>query len=226
MAIQARTGAICALFAAGALSGCGGSSGNGVAGKSPNAIVRDANNAIGRASAVHVAGSIFDNGVPLTLDLSLVSGKGGTGQLSESGYALRVITVGQNVYVKGTPAFLAHFASQAAARTFAGQWLRAPASGAFAPIASLTNMKELFSRVLLTHGVLKKGGTTTVNGKHVIALKDSTQGGTLYVATTGPPYPVEVVKKGAGGGRIVFDRINQPVSLSAPAHSRDLSQVH
>jgi len=214
------------LLSVGALAGCGGSSGNGVASKSPNAIVREANNAIARASAVHVAGSIFDNGVPLTLDLSLVSGKGGIGQLSEAGFALRVITVGKNVYVKGTPAFLAHFASPAAARTFAGQWLRAPASGAFAPIASLTNMQQLFSRVLLSHGVLKKGGTTTVNGKRVIALRDSTQGGTLYVATTGPPYPVEVVKQGAAGGRIVFDRINQPVTLSPPAHSRDLSQVH
>ncbi len=193
--------------------------------KPPNAIVRDANDAIARASAVHVAGSLFDNGVPLTLDLSLVSGKGGAGQLSEAGYALRVITVGQNVYIKGTSAFLSHFASPAAARTFAGKWLKAPASGAFAPIASLTNMQELFRRVLLSHGILKKDGMTTVNGRRVIALRDSTQGESLYVATTGPPYPVEVVKKGAGGGRIVFDRINQPVKLTAPAGSRDLSKV-
>jgi hypothetical protein len=37
---------------------------------------------------------------------------------------------------------------------------------------------------------------------------------------------VEVVKNGAGGGRIVFDRINQPVALSPPAQSRDLSKIH
>jgi hypothetical protein len=229
MAIRVLRVTSCALLAVGALAACGGggaSSGNGVASKSPDAIVRDANNAIARASAVHVAGSISNNGVPLTLDLSLVSGKGGSGQLSEGGLTFRVISVGASVYIQGSQAFLSHFAGPAAAQKYAGKWLKAPAAGQFAPIASLTNMQALFSRVLLSHGVLKKSGTTTVNGQQVIALRDSSQGGTLYVATTGPPYPVEVVKNGAGGGRIVFDRINQPVALSPPAQSRDLSKIH
>lgn len=215
---------MCAVLAAAGLSACGGasgSSGNGVAAKAPDAIVRDASNAIARANAVHVAGSLSNNGVALTLDLSLVAGKGGTGQLSVQGLGLRVIALGHDVYIQGSPGFLSHFAGSATARALAGKWLKAPAVGQLAPIASLTNMQELFNRVLLSHGVLKKAGTTKVNGHQVIALKDRAE--TYYVATTGPPYPVEVVKQGTGGGRIVFDRINQPVSLSAPAHSRDLS---
>ncbi len=227
MAIQVVRLAVGVSLAAVALAACGGSgSGNGVASKPPDVIVRDAGNAIARASAVHVAGSISNNGIPLTLDLNLVSGKGGTGRLSEAGLAFRVIAVGQDVYIQGTPAFWSHFAGPAAAHKLDGQWLRAPASGAFAPIASLTDMRELFNRVLLSHGLLKKDGTTTVNGQPVIGVRDSSQGGTtLYVATTGPPYPVEVVKRGAGGGRIVFDRINRPVALSPPPHSRELSQI-
>jgi hypothetical protein len=218
------------VLAAGVISACGGgggsrgSSGNGVATKPPDAIVRDANSAIARAHAVHVAGSLTSNGVPLTLDLSLVSGRGGRGQLSVQGLALRVIALGRDVYIQGSPAFLSHFAGQATAHALAGKWLKAPAVGQLAPIASLTNMQELFNRVLLSHGALKKAGTTTVNGQKVIALKDRVE--IYYVATTGPPYPVEVVKQGNGGGRIVFDRINQPVALSAPAHSRDLSAIH
>ena len=207
-----------------ALSACGGSSGHGVASKSPNQIVQEANNAIAHASAVHVAGSISSNGVPLTLDLSLVSGRGGTGQLSEAGLTFRVITVDQNVYIQGTPAFWSHFAGAKVARTLDGKWLKAPAAGQFAPIASLTNMQLLFSKVLLSHGSLKKGGTATVNGKQVVAVTEK-QGGTLYVATTGKPYPVEVVKRGTGGGQIVFDRINQPVALTPPANARNLSQL-
>jgi hypothetical protein len=233
MAVQVLRGAVCALVGAGLIAACGGSSGgsgsssgNGVASKPPDAIVREANNAIAHASAVHVAGSISNNGVPLTLDLSLVSGKGGSGKLSEGGLAFRVISVGQNVYIQGTPAFWAHFAGAAVAHRLEGKWLKAPASGQFAPIASLTDMQQLFSKVLLSHGALKKAGTTTVNGQKVVAVKDSTQGGTLYVATVGPPYPVEVIKQGTSGGRIVFDHINQPVGLSPPAHFRNLSQLH
>jgi hypothetical protein len=223
---------ICALLGASTVAACGVSgdsgdgAGNGEASKAPNTIVRDANNAIAHASAVHVAGSISNNGVPLTLDLQLVSGKGGAGQLSEAGLSFRVIAVGQSVYIQGTPAFWRHFAGPAVARALDGRWLKAPAAGQFAPIVSLTNMQQLFSRVLLSHGVLRKDGTTTINGRRVVAVRDSTEGGTLYVAATGPPYPVEVIKRGAGGGRIIFDRINEPVTLSAPAHARDLSQFH
>lgn len=229
MVIKALTGAVCALLTAGVLSACGGSSGgsgNGIASKSPGAIVSEANTAISHASAVHVAGSIANNKLPLTLDLSLVSGKGGMGRLSEGGLSFQVISVGKSVYIQGTRAFWSHFAGPAAANKFAGQWLKAPATGQFASIMSLTNMQQLFGKLLLSHGTLKKAGTSTVNGQKVVAVKDTSQGGTLYVATTGRPYPVELVKTGSGGGRIVFDRINQPVTLAPPAHYRNLSQVH
>jgi hypothetical protein len=225
--IQVLRGAACALLTVGLISACGGSgssSGNGVASKSPDAIVQEANTAISHASSVHVAGSIASNSVPLTLDLNLVAGKGGAGALSEAGLTFRVITVGQNVYIQGTPAFWSHFAGAAVAKKLDGQWLKAPASGQFAPIAALTNQQLLFGKVLLSHGRLKKVGTTTVNGQKVVGVRDSTAGGTLYVAATGQPYPVEVVK--GGSGRIVFDRINQPVALSPPAHFRNLSQLH
>jgi hypothetical protein len=232
MATRALTGAVGALLIAGVVSACGGGSssgssgGNGVASKPPNVIVQEANNAIAHVNSVHVAGSISNSGVPLTLDLSLVSGKGGKGQLSEGGLTFRVIAVGKDVFIQGTPQFWAHFAGPTVARLLDGKWLKAPASGQFAAIASLTNLQQLFGKVLLSHGVLKKAGTTTVNGQQVVAVKDSTQGGTLYVATTGQPYPVEVLKQGAGGGRIVFDQINQPVALSPPAHFENLSQLH
>jgi hypothetical protein len=210
------------------VSGCGGNggSGNGVAAKPANTIVQEANHAITRANSVHVAGSISSNSIPLTLDLNLVSGKGGRGQLSEGGLTFRVITVGPSVYIQGTPAFWNHFAGASVARTLDDKWLKAPASGQFAPIAALTNMQLLFGKVLLSHGALQKVGTTTVNGQKVVGVRDAKAGGILYVAATGRPYPVEVVKRGTGAGRIVFDQINRPVNLAPPAHFRNLSQLH
>jgi hypothetical protein len=216
------------LLSAVTLAACGGSgsSGNGVAAKPANTIVQEANSAIAHADSVHVSGSISSNSVPLTLDLNLVSGKGGSGQLSEGGLSFRVIDVGPSVYIQGTPAFWSHFAKPSVARTLDGKWLKAPASGQFAPIASLTNMQLLFGKVLLSHGALKKVGTSTLNGQKVVGVRDASAGGILYVAATGRPYPVEVVKRGTGAGKIVFDRINQPVDLTPPAHFRDLAQLY
>lgn len=227
MAIQVGRGLTCALLTAGLLAGCGGSgggSGNGVAGRSPDAIVRAANDAVARASSIHVAGSLSSNGVPLTLDLHLVSGKGGTGRLSQNGLAFRVISVGRDVYIQASHAFWAHYAGRQAAHALEGKWLRAPAGGQFASIAALTNMQQLLREVLLTHGPLKKLGTTRVNGKQVVAVRDTSQA--VFVATTGPPYPVEIVNRGAGGGRILFDLVNQPVALKPPAHYRNLAGGH
>ena len=70
-----------------------------------------------------------------------------------------------------------------------------------------------------------KGASTTLIGQKVLAVKDTSAGGTLYVATTGPPYPVDVSKGGTGGGRIVFDGWNQPVSITAPASAIDVTQL-
>jgi hypothetical protein len=226
MGVRLATVAVCAALSAGALAGCGGgsSSGNGVASKSADDIVSAASRAITHASSVHVSGSIVSGGVPLNLDLTLASGKGGSGQMSEGGLAFKIVNIGKTVYIQGTRAFWQHFGGTAAARLLDGKWLKAPASGQFASLAALTNMQRLMGSILSTHGSLKKGSTTNVNGHQVIAVTDKRQGGTLYVATTGPPYPVEIMRQGAGGGKIVFDHFNQPVSLTPPANAVDLSQ--
>jgi hypothetical protein len=64
-----------------------------------------------------------------------------------------------------------------------------------------------------------------VDGQKVVAVTDKTKGGTLYVATTGKPYPVQISKPGAGGGRVVFDHWNASVALTAPANAIDLTQL-
>lgn len=218
--------ALSSVLTAGLLAACGGSSSeNGVASKSPDEIVTAASNAVNQASSMHVAGSIVSSGVPLSLNLNLVSGKGGRGEMSESGLVFRIVDVGQTIYIQGTPAFWQHFGGAAAARVLSGRWLKAPASGQFASIAELTNMQALMSQLLRSHGSLSKGSVTTVRGKKAVAVSDKTRGGTLYIAATGHPYPIEIRKLGDSGGQIVFDRFNQQVSLAPPTNAIDLSQL-
>jgi hypothetical protein len=213
------------------LGGCGSSSsgsssGNGIASKAPAEIVALAKVAADGASSVHVAGSIVSGGSPITLDLELLAGKGGRGRISENGLSFNLIQVGGTAYISGSPAFYSHFGGPAAAQLFQGKWLKAPTSnGSFSTLGSLTNLSQLVESALASHGTLLKGATSTVNGQQVIAVTDASHGGTLYVATTGKPYPIQVRKSGASGGKILFDRWNAPVPLVAPKNAIDLSQL-
>ena len=81
-------------------------------------------------------------------------------------------------------------------------------------------------KLLGAHGKLAKGSHTTVNGRKVIGVRDTTNGGTLYVALTGNPYPIQIVKTGGtSGGQVNFDQFNQPVALTPPANAIDISKL-
>ena len=217
--------AVSVLALASVIAGCGGSSGNGVAAKSPDAILAAATNAVSDVKSVHIAGSVVSGGTPLTFDLNLAGGRGGSGQIALNGLRAQLIVINNTVYMNASDGFWRHFANPAAAQLFHGRWLKAPATGQFAGVAQLADVQRIFSGFRNGHGKLAKGSTSTVDGTKVIAVNDTTQGGTLYVATTGKPYPIEVSKTGTGGGRVVFDRYDQPVSLTPPASSIDLTRL-
>jgi hypothetical protein len=218
---------LAAVLLASALAACGSSSqGNGVASKTPSEILADAKALADSASAVHVSGSLVSAGTPITLDMHLVANRGGRGRVSENGLGFEVIQIHGTVYIKGSSAFYRHVAGPAAAQLLRGRWLKASASNAsLGSLASLTDLHQLLDTTLTEHGALVKGAVTTVNGRKVIGLTDNSKGGTLYVAATGPPYPIEVTKGGTGGGTIVFDNWNQAVAVTAPADAIDIAQL-
>jgi hypothetical protein len=215
-----------ALLAA-AVAGCGSSSGgNGIARKTPTEILAGAKVLADSANSVHVSGSILSGRAPITLDMYLLASKGGRGQLSENGLSFELIQIHGTVFLKGSPAFYRHVAGATAAQLLQGRWLKAPASaGNLASLASLTDLRQLMDATLAAHGPLVKGAVVTVDGRKALAITDTSQGGTLYVATTGPPYPVAVAKGGTGSGKIVFDHWNGPVSVTAPANAIDITQL-
>lgn len=218
-----------------ALAGCGGgsssssssSSGNGIADKSPADILAATKAASDGAKSVHVSGSIVSSGSPITLDMNLLAGKGGRGKLSESGLSFELIQVGRTVYIKGSPAFYKHIGGSAAAQLFQGKWLKASASNSdFASLSQLTDLRQLVDQTLDNHGLsLTKSGSSTVAGQKVVGITDKSKGGTLYIAATGKPYPIQISKSGSGAGKITFDRWDGPVTLAAPANAIDVAQL-
>jgi hypothetical protein len=206
----------------GALSACGGGGSHGVAAKDPEAIVAAATKAIEGVHSVEVDGSVNDASPrdEIRFELHLVNGRGATGSLSEHGLGFRLVTIGNVAYVKATPAFWDEFGGASVAVQLRGRWLRAPADhGDFASFAALTDVHKLIGSLLAGHGALTKGTTGTVDGHRVIAVHDASRQGTLYVATSGPPYPIRIENVSSDRARIDFRRFDAPVKLRAPSHS-------
>jgi hypothetical protein len=218
-----------AVFAAAvALAGCANSasSNNGVAGKKPAAIVAAAKTAAEGAATVRVAGSILVGRTPISLDMELVSGKGGQGRIVLDGVSIQLVEARTAVYINSSAAFYRRFTSPAVARRLAGKWLKGSARGAaLGALTALTNLRALTGDALAAHEALAPAGDATVQGQKAVAVTDLTRGGTLYVATTGAPYPLEIRKGGTPAGELTFDRWNQPVSLEPPPDAISVKQL-
>jgi hypothetical protein len=216
-----------ALACAALLAGCGSSatSGNGVAAKTPVQIVAAARAAVAGAASVHVAGSIVSEGKPISLNMELVADKGGMGRVALEGLSFRLVGVDDAVYVSGSAAFYKRFAGRASARVLNGKWLKGAGDGAMASLASLTRLRTLLGSMLAAHGTLSRAPSRSIAGKSAVGVRDIAGAGTLYVASTGAPYPLEILERGANAGKLVFDGWNQPVSLSVPADAIDVKQL-
>ena len=208
-----------------AVAGCGGGAkSNGEAKKTAEQVIADAQSAAVDATLVHVVGQGTDNGSPLKLDLWVGNGKG-KGHLEEAGLGFDVIRIGDVVYIKGGSAFLTKFAGAGAAALLHDKWLKGSATtGQLASLASLTDKKQFFDGVLGQHGKVENRGETDYHGTKAVEIRDTTQGGSLFVAATGTPYPV-ALEGGKQQGNITFGEWNSSETIEAPKGAVDLSSL-
>jgi hypothetical protein len=209
------------------LFGCGGSSGgNGIASRPPQLIASEARTAADGAASVHISGSVVAKGRALSLDLELLTGRGGRGMITESGLSVEILGIGEAVYMKGDEAFDRRIGGAVAVQVLHGKWLKAtPTSGYFGAFAALLDPRKLIDTAFAKLGPLATGSTTTVHGQGALMVRSLAGAGVLYVATTGKPFPLELTDGGASGGAIYFDRWNQAVSLVAPNNAINLAQL-
>jgi hypothetical protein len=208
------------------LAGCGGggSKTNGEEKKAPAQVVADAQQAVAAASIVHVVGKGVTNGQPLKLDLWVADGKG-KGHIEEAGLAFDVVRIGNTVYIRGSDAFWKRFAGAAGVALLHDKWVKAPVSnGEIAAIAPLTDKTKLFKAILAQHGKIQNKGAVDYQGQKAVEIRDTTQGGSLYVADTGTPYPL-AVKGGASQGNVTFSGWNGAEPIAAPKGALDFSKA-
>ncbi len=200
-------------------AGCGGSNStssggaspsptptdNGVAALSAGQILSQARTALQSAPSVRVKGSVVNEGARLMVDLRL-SDNGGRATITQAGQTIEVLRIGTTVYIK-------------ADAELKGKYVKGSTSDAkLASIAKFTDMDEFVGTVLTHKGTVQKGQKKVVRGTEAIALEEPGQdGGTLYVATRGQPYPLQIVSNTASEpDTIDFLDYGVPVPLTPP----------
>jgi hypothetical protein len=204
-------------FTASSKAAAPGGSSNTESLKTPTQILAATKKAVNTATSVHLVATGTSSGSPIAFNLKLATGRGGEGTITENGLTFQIVRIGTKAYFEGGTAFWKKFGGSIGPQLFDGKWIEASAtSGQLASLTPFTSMRTFITSLLDTHGTLKVGRSATIDGRPAIALTDTTQGGTLYIAATCMPYPLEITQPKGAGGTIKFESWNQPFGLTAP----------
>jgi hypothetical protein len=212
---------IALTLAGAALAGCGGGSSgalNGEQHKTAAEVVADAEQALASARSVHVVGQSTTNGQKAHIDLRL-TGADAVGSITTSATNVSLITVGNTAYVKGYGSQL----SPAVAAKLRNTWIKqstAAGQGAFTLEAISTSLTRTFTPT---------GSVTTgkLHGLPVVIVHGTDQGqpAAIWVAGTGPAYPLRLVGTTSGSATLDLLDYGAPVRVTAPRSALDATQV-
>lgn len=252
--IAAGAAALALIAGGGVLAGCGSSSDsssggaattaaatstaapNGIENKSAKEILDASLAAANAASSVTVTGALTQDGQKVALDLQLGE-EAAQGSITAQGVDIEIKVLGGKSYFKLSGEAFAKIAGagdnpelvQAVSALLGDKWLVAPdeqAAGELSSLGKLSQKGELLKGIIESAGDVTVAGSSQVNGQPVILLKGSDESGTLAIATTGEPYPLQVKgSDGSDGGQIDFTDWNAPVNVTAPTDVIDIGQL-
>jgi hypothetical protein len=231
----AVVGALVAL----ALAGCGGGSKtgdatatkpqtsaaqtNGLEKKSAAQVQLEAAAALKTAKSVHLTGTgRSDDGTPMRLDMRY-QGTSSAGTVAQDYGQFEITVIGSVSYLKadqkmwkrwGAPAALQRLAAGRSVRLSPkqGHW-EGLSLDAIAGQLAVNNESPLEPTVQ----------QTTLDGRKVVVISEQ-NGSKLYVANTGPAYPLHGDNKGVGAGRMDFTEYGADFHITPPTNAVDLDQ--
>jgi hypothetical protein len=204
-----------AVIAGAAACGSSGST-DPLAGLTAQQIATKAVAATEAAPIARVTGSGTDSGQTITVDLTLVHGKGCDGTLGEGNLgSLTLIDDGPTTWILPDSKFYKTSGAPASvAALLAGKYLETASSNSdVASLSQLCSMSKLLSQFTVDAGS-GKGTLTTVNGQSAVEINDKTGAGHAWVTDTAAPELLRIEKPGSSGGEINF---TYPASAPAPA---------
>jgi hypothetical protein len=192
---------------------------NGVANLSATQILARTQAALKKVPSVHVKGNGVTEGQKFGIDLH-ISDKSGRGTITQGGQTLELLRDGTTLYIKADADFWrAQTGSAAAAELLKGKYLKGSTSDPkVASIALLTEPDKFVAELFSPKRTVSKGKRTVIRGIDAIGVvsggKDS---GTLYVATRGEPYPLQITSTTQSDpGTIDFLDYGAPVTVTPP----------
>lgn len=202
-----------------AACGSGGTAAlNGEQNKSAAEVVADAEQALAYARSVHVIGDSTTNGQKAHVDLRL-TGANSVGTITTGTANVSLITLGKTAYVKGYGSQL----SPAVAAKLRNRWIKQSTTsgqGAFTIEAISTSLTRSFTPTgAVTRGKLHGHPVVIVHGT------DAGQPAAIWVAATGPAYPLRLAGTASGTARLDLLDYGAPVHVTAPRSALDASQV-
>jgi hypothetical protein len=221
-AVALTAAAAMAALVTAAVSGCGGAatstgtSTNGLEKKSGADVLQEAAAALEAAKSVHV--HVVGTGPSSGHFDARLQGGSSTGTFAQSGPQIEFTIIGNVGYIKTDQAGLQQIGlPQQVQRHDAGRWLEVRAQD----FTGLT-LAALAPQLTTYNGPLEpKARQATVNGRKVVVISWR-NGGKLYVANTGPAYPLSGELKGQNAGRIKFTEYGAPLHITAPSNAIDL----
>jgi hypothetical protein len=202
------------------LTACGGGP---MDGKSGPEVADAAADALEKAGAVHVAGTIAQDGEEGEIDLQL-QGADAIGTLTFGGSEIEFLNVGGTAYMKAPPGFWGSFGlPEEVAAQFEGQWVTVPAEAAsqFQQFSLDGFVEELRNP---SSDVKKDVEEDELDGDPVV-IAEQQDGSTLTVTNDEPAYPLEIKNKGDQEGTVTFSRFGEKEKIEAPGDALDLTEL-
>jgi hypothetical protein len=177
------------------------------------------NDAAQQASAVHVRGTVAEQGSTVQFDLQL-NKDSASGTIEKDSVAAPVLRIGDTYYVRFTSSLMNQAgiaAGSPAGKMLKDKWLSSTSQIGAKMAADFKKLLDYTSFVQNTLGKLKsssltEGGTDTVDGTPVLVFPSSD--GTAYVTAAEPHYLLRM--KDGQNGAVDFTDWNKPSPVSAP----------
>ena len=217
--------AVVVPFIALAASGCGGAtpaaSGatNALENKTPTQVVHNAAAAVEAVKSVEIVLTEPPAmGRWSQMDLRIQGGSR-TVTVVENGIGKAELTIiGQYTYVKIGPAALNMLGGFPLAKSIFGRWVRFLTTR-LNPGDLVVGTSPAFVAALLTHhGPLEPAvRQATLNGRKVVVITDQGNGAKLYIANTGPAYPLLITNP--DGRRVDLSNYGANFHITAPSNA-------
>jgi hypothetical protein len=192
-------------------------------GKTGPEVADAAADALEKAGAVHMSGTITEDGEEAELDLHL-QGEDSIGSVTTDGVEIELLSAEGTVYLKAPVDFWASFGLPAdVAATFEDQWVVVPdeAAGEFQEFSLAGIVDQLRNP---ESEIKEEVSEDEVDGNDVVVVEQE-DGGTLTVADEDPTYPLSITGEGDSSGVLEFSRFGEEEDIAVPEDVLDLTTL-